>query len=252
MKQTPVSLTIVIPAYNEETNIRLGALEKVIRYLEKATFTWEVIIVNDGSTDGTKNLLEDFVKGNKGFRIIHNQHQGKAYTVVSGMLGAQGEIVLFTDLDQATPLKEVEKLIPWFANGFDIVIGSRSNRREGAPLTRLIMSRGFMYLRNIVLGLGGIDDTQCGFKAFKHDIIRQIFGQLKLYANGKIASGSMVSAGFDIEVLYVARKLGYRIKEIPVEWHFVETRRVNPLNDSMQGLIDIIRIRLNAWRGYYS
>lgn len=245
-------LSVVIPAYNEETNIRLGALDKVVRYLETVSYLWEVILVNDGSSDATKFLLEGFVQQNKGFRLKNNPHQGKAYTVASGLLEAKAKIALFSDLDQATPIQEVEKLLPWFWRGYDVVIGSRSSRREGAPLLRLIMSRGFMLLRSIVLGLHGIEDTQCGFKAFRKEAILNILSQLKLYGRVKTVSGSTVSAGFDIEVLFLAKKLGYKIKEVPVEWHFVETRRVNPLRDSWQGLRDIILIRINAWKALYS
>lgn len=243
-------LSVVIPAYNEEMNIRLGALDRVSRYLERVAYSWEVIVVDDGSTDATRRLLGEF-RSNKGFTVIENPHQGKAATVITGMLAARGAIVLFTDLDQAAPIREVEKLLPWFEKGYEVVIGSRSDRREGAPMLRLLMARGFMMLRTIMLGLGGIRDTQCGFKAFRRDIAHDIFGRLKLYGTGHRVSGSMVTAGFDIEVLFLARKLGYRIQEVPIEWHYVETRRVNPLKDSWQALLDILKIRLNAWRGWY-
>lgn len=247
-----IYLSVVIPAYNEETNIRLGALDKVSRYLEHQKFTWEVIIVNDGSSDETKHLLDEFVRINKGFSVIHNPHLGKAGTVISGMLAARGDIILFSDLDQATPMVEFEKIHPWFKQGYDVVIGSRSSRREGAPLLRVLMARGFMMLRGLLLNLHGIVDTQCGFKAFRKDPAKDIFRRLKLYEGTREVRGSMVTAGFDIEVIFLAKKRGYKIKEVPVEWHYVETRRVNPITDSLQGLMDIIKIRFNAWRGLYS
>ncbi len=246
-----IFLTVVVPAYNEETNIRLGALDKVSLYLGLQSYEWEVIVVNDGSNDNTRKLLEDFIKRNKGFFLINNPHQGKAATVVTGMLAAAGDIVLFSDLDQATPIAELEKVLPWFEKGFDVVIGSRNSRREGAPVLRRIMARGFMLLRSLLLGLRGIADTQCGFKAFRREVAHDIFGQLKLYGSQHQVVGSMVTAGFDIEVLYLAKNQGYRIKEVPVEWHYVETRRVNPFKDSWQGLMDILKIRFNAWRGIY-
>lgn len=245
-------LSVIIPAFNEETNIRLGALDKVSRYLERQDYTWEIIVVDDGSTDETRELLDAFAGTNRGFRVIHNAHQGKAATVISGMSQAVGDIVLFTDLDQATPIDQIERVLPWFKNGYDVVIGSRNTRREGAPLLRLIMARGFMTLRSIVLGLRGITDTQCGFKAFRRSVTTSIFSRLSLYKNARNVSGSMVTAGFDIELLFLAKRLGVKIKEVPVEWHYVETRRVNPLKDSWQGLVDIVRIRVNAWRGNYS
>ncbi|MCX6792158.1 MAG: glycosyltransferase [Candidatus Gottesmanbacteria bacterium] len=203
-----IDLSVVIPAYNEETNIRLGALDKVSRFLERASYQWEAIIVDDGSTDGTRELLDAFVKANPGFSVIHNPHQGKASTVITGMLGSHGSIVLFTDLDQATPITELAKVLPWFEKGYDVVIGSRSGQRQGAPFTRRVMARGFMILRGIILGLRGIGDTQCGFKAFKNAVAKDIFHRLKLYGEVHIVSGSMVTAGFDIEMLFLAKKNG--------------------------------------------
>ncbi len=246
-----IDLSVVIPAYNEETNIRLGALEKVSRYLARQSYAWDAIIVDDGSTDGTGKLLDMFAQDNSGFSVIHNPHQGKAATVISGMTAARGVIVLFTDLDQATPIHELAHVLPWFEKGYDVVIGSRNGRRQGAPFTRRIMARGFMTIRSIILGLHGIVDTQCGFKAFRNEVAKDIFHRLKLYGDRHTVSGSMVTAGFDIEVLFLARNLGYKIKEVPVEWHYVETRRVSPVMDSIQGLTDILKIRVNAWRGLY-
>ncbi|MDP1721744.1 MAG: glycosyltransferase [Candidatus Gottesmanbacteria bacterium] len=244
-------LSVVIPAYNEETNIRLGALDKVSRYMESRKFRWEVILVDDGSTDDTAKLFDEYARITHAFRIIHNPHQGKAATVIAGSLAARGDIVLFTDLDQATPIRELENILPWFDQDFDVVIGSRSGKRVGAPLTRKAMAIGFMWIRSMILGLHGISDTQCGFKAFRQSTARKIFERLQLYGRSHIVQGSMVTAGFDIEVLFLAKQLGCNIKEVPVEWHYVETRRVSPIKDSWQGLLDIIRIRVNAFRGLY-
>lgn len=244
-------LSVVIPSYNEETNIRLGSLDKVSRYLERQSYAWEAMLVDDGSTDGSPKLLDAFARANPGFMVYHNPHRGKAATVISGMLKAKGSLVLFSDLDQATPISELEKILPWFDRGFDVVIGSRNRRREGAPMSRVIMARGFMILRSIFLGLRGITDTQCGFKAFKRAVVKDIFSRLELYGDMREVHGPMVTAGFDIEALFLAKKLGYKIKEVPVEWHYVETRRVSPVKDSVQGLIDMMRIRKNAWQGKY-
>jgi len=245
-------LSVVIPCFNEETNIRLGSLDKVARYLDRQSFLWEVIIVDDGSKDQSPQLLDIFGKANEGFTILHNGHVGKAGTVIAGMLAAKGDIVLFSDLDQATPIEELEKLLPFFDKGYDIVIGSRNRDRQGAPVSRVIMARGFMFLRSLILGLKGITDTQCGFKAFKREVSSKIFQKLALYTSISKVDGPMVTAGFDIEVLFLGKKFGYKIKEVPVEWHYVETRRVNPLKDSLRGFIDIIRIRIHALRGLYT
>ncbi len=248
----PVELSVVIPCYNEEQNIRLGSLDKVAHYMEhRNKHPWEVTIVDDGSTDASSELIKEFINSNPHFKLLENPHQGKAGTVVSGMLSARGKYVLFTDLDQATPINQLEKLLPWIHNGYDIVIGSRNNRRAGAPFIRRLMGPGFMLVRNIILGLKGIEDTQCGFKLFKKEVAQDIFGRLKLYKNHKSTSGPRVTAGFDVEVLYVATKLGYKIKEVPVEWHYVDTRRVSPLMDSLDALVDILRIKFNSFQGLY-
>lgn len=245
-------ISVIIPCFNEEQNIRLGALDKVLLYLEKQTYPWEVLIVDDGSTDESRPLIKDFIKKNDhGFRFIENPHQGKAGTVVAGMLSATGKYVLFTDLDQATPIDQIEKLRPWMVKNFDIAIGSRLGRRAGAPFLRKLMGPGFTFVRNLILGLGNLNDTQCGFKMFKKGAAQKIFSKLRLYSSHKHVSGPRVTAGFDVEVLFIATILGYKIKEVPVEWHYVDTRRVSPVMDSLDALIDIIRIRLNSWKGVY-
>lgn len=243
-------LSIVIPCYNEERNIRLGALENVAHYLEKRKINYEVIIVDDGSTDESQMLIEKFISDHHKFRLLRKQHQGKAATVIAGLLAAKNKYVLFTDLDQATPIDQIEVILPWFTKGYDLVIGSRNRNRKGAPLLRLAMARGFMIIRNLILDLG-IRDTQCGFKAFKKETAIDVIPRLRVYNSKRSAQGSTVTAGFDVEFLYIAKLLGYKIAEVPVEWHYQETRRVNPLKDSWEGLIDLVKIRLNSIRGLY-
>jgi hypothetical protein len=167
------------------------------------------------------------------------------------MLKAEGEYVLFTDMDQATPIEEIVKLLP-FAKDYDIVIGSRGSKRQGDPWTRLLMARGMMVLRTLLVGLGGIQDTQCGFKLFKGEVAKKLFSRLNNLHNGfKKISGSSVKAGFDVELLLLARKMDYTIKEVPVEWLYVETRRVSPIKDSLEAIDDLIRIRLSDISGKY-
>jgi glycosyltransferase involved in cell wall biosynthesis len=244
-------LSVVIPCFNEEQNIRLGALDKVAGYLNKQKYSWEVLIADDGSTDQSVVLIKKFVADNRSFRLLSQKHQGKAGTLVSGMLEAAGDFILFSDLDQATPLDQIEKLWPWFEKDYQIAIGSRLSHRAGAPLTRRLMGRGFMVIRNLILGLG-ISDTQCGFKMFKKEVTRPIFERLVLFKQQKNVSGARVTAGFDVELLFIARKLGYKIREVPVEWHYVDTRRVSPFWDSLDALFDIVRIRLNNLSGLYN
>lgn len=232
-------------------NLQKGVLEKVKRFLDKKKFDYEVIIVDDGSKDGSSTFIKKFARENPSFHLIENPHLGKAGAVTTGMLSAKGEYVLFTDMDQATPIEEIDKLLPFFAKGFDIVIGSRS-QRQGAPWTRKLMARGMIILRTMIVGIHGISDTQCGFKMFTREASNRLFTEIKKMHGGfHSVSGSSVSAGFDVELLYIAQKLGYKIHEVPVSWLYVETRRVNPVLDSIDGFMDLIRIRVNDLHGRY-
>lgn len=243
---------MVLPCYDEMGNLQKGVLDKVEHYLSRKKFSYEVLVVDDGSSDGSIEFLKKFVKENEHFRLIENPHYGKAGTVTTGMLEAKGEYILFADMDQATPIEELDKLMPFFEEGYDIVIGSRNQQRKGAPLTRIIMARGAMFLRRAIIGIKGISDTQCGFKMFKHDVAQKLFKKIyKLHNGFHTIGGSNVSAGFDMEFLYLATKSGYKIKEVPVRWLYVETRRVNPLYDSIGGIIDLLRIKKNTLNGKY-
>lgn len=247
-----IYLSVVIPSFDEMANLQKGVLDKVVHFLNKKNYTYEVIIVDDGSKDGSVEFVESFIKENPGFRLIKNPHLGKAGAVTTGVLKAQGEYILFTDMDQATPIEEIDKLLPRFNGGFDIVIGSRSSQRRGAPWTRLLMARGMMFLRSLVVGIKGITDTQCGFKMFRKAAAKSLFTKINELHNGfKKVSGSSVSAGFDVEIVYLAQKMGYRIKEVPVNWLYVETRRVSPIKDSIEGLIDLVRIKIRDLQGVY-
>ncbi len=245
-------LTVIIPAYNEEPNFAKGILDEVPAYLQKQKYDYEVLIVDDGSTDNTAQLAEEFSKKHKNIRVIRNPHQGKAETVKKGVEEATGKYILFTDFDQATPLFEVEKLLPFFPD-YDIVIGSRQlpgAKREKEPLHRHIMGIGF----NLVvqtLAVRGIWDTQAGFKCFKGDEAKKLFKELKIYGKGKKVQGALVTA-FDVELLFIAKKRGYKIKEVPIIWHHVQTSRVSPIKDSIRMFRDVLKIRLNDIRGVYN
>ena len=244
-----IKLSVVIPAYNEAGNIKKGVLSEVYGYLSKKKYPWEVLIVDDASSDGTVKLVERFVKDKKNFKLLREPHRGKGGTVIAGVLSACGEYVLFADMDQATPLTEVEKFFPKFREGYEVVIGSRSGR-EGAPFTRKAMAYGFQVLRTLILRLP-YKDTQCGFKAFRKDAAREIFERMRVFKEGSVSRGASVTAGFDLEVLYIARKLKLRVAEVPVVWHHRESKRVNPVKDSLEGLRDLLRVRINALMGRY-
>ena len=250
MSKQKIFLSFVFPCYNEELNIKKGNLEKIGRFLAKKDFPWEVIIVDDGSEDKTRELVREFIQDKKNFRLLEKRHRGKAASVIDGVKASRGEFVLFSDFDLATPIEEVDKFIPFFKE-YEIIIGSRNTQRKGAPILRQIMARGFSFLRDILLGLR-ISDTQCGFKAFKKEAAERIFRRMRLYSTLEETKGSHVTAGFDVEFLFLAKRLGYKIKQVPVKWRYVETRRVNPLKDSVLGFLDILRIKLNTLRGVYN
>ncbi|MCX6732319.1 MAG: glycosyltransferase family 2 protein, partial [Candidatus Roizmanbacteria bacterium] len=158
------SVSLIIPCYNEELNIQKGVLDKIGNYVHHVPSIKEVIISDDGSTDNTKELIKrEYLTEYPLFRLLENEHKGKAQTLISAILSAKGDYVLFTDIDLATPIEEVEKMLMEIEKNTDIVIGSRNNTRAGAPLTRKIMAVGFIFIRNFIIGLKNIKDTQCGF-----------------------------------------------------------------------------------------
>ena len=250
MAQGP-HLSVIIPAYNEEPNFKKGTVNEVPEFLKKQGYTYEILIVDDGSSDNTASLAQDFANKHDHVRVIKNSHEGKAATVKTGVKEAKGDYILFTDFDQATPLSEVEKLLSNFPT-YDIVIGSRQlpgAKREKEPFYRHLMGLGF----NLVvqtLAVRGIWDTQAGFKCFKGDVAKKLFEKLKVYGKGKKVKGALVTA-FDVELLFIAKKMGYKIKELPIIWHHVATTRVNPLKDSLRMFRDVVKIRLNDLRGIY-
>lgn len=242
-------ISVVIPAYNEERNLKKGVLDEVNLYLKKYGLDYEVVVVDDGSTDSTKESVKKFIKRNTSFKLIENSHGGKAMAVMSGMEKALGEIVLFTDMDQATPINQLEKFLPKFEEGFDIVIGSRKGRK-GAPLIRKLSAWGFSVLRAIILGLP-FSDTQCGFKAFNKKTLEKIIPKIKNEWGVLHFKGGAVNAGFDVELLYLAKKFRFKIAEVEVEWNYVDTERVQVIKDALAAIYDMFRIRINDLLGKY-
>jgi glycosyltransferase involved in cell wall biosynthesis len=245
-----MKLSVILPVYNEEPNIKRGTIEKIITFLGPS-HDFEIVIVDDGSSDKTIPLIKDKYSKDKRIHIIEKDHEGKAYAIISGIKEAKGDVIFFTDFDLATPIDELDKLLAEIKNGYDIVIGSRNGMRKGAPLTRKILSRGMMVFRDIFIGLNGIHDTQCGFKAFKSEAAKKVIQKFHVFNSGHTISGPSVTAAFDLEFLYIAKKLHLKVKEVPVIWTHVESRNVNFVRDAYESMKDILKIRVYALMGKY-
>lgn len=246
-------LSLVIPAFNEEDNIRRGVLQQIADFLDGQGIHCEVIVVDDGSEDDTPNLVERFSERYPYFRLLRGQHHGKAHGVRSGMLAARGQCQLFMDMDLATSLTHIPQFLQAVQEGTDVVIASRAAKgavRIGAPWTRYLMGKTFNYLVQALL-LPGISDTQCGFKAFRKEVARDLFNNLVVFEDSaQPTEGPRVTA-FDVELLVVARRRGYKIKEIPVRWRYFKTNRLSLVREPYRMFGEVIRVWLNRQRGRY-
>ncbi|MBP6044765.1 MAG: glycosyltransferase [Microgenomates group bacterium] len=248
-----MKISLIIPCYNEEKNIQKGVLDRIANYVQDHKHFTEVVIVDDGSTDSTKEIIKkEYLPKFKFFRLVENNHEGKARAVIEGIRQSKEPFVMFTDIDLATPLEESEKLIAQAEKGFDIVIGSRNSTREGAPILRKVMAVGFIVIRNLALGLHKIRDTQCGFKLFNRDVALAIIDCIRLFDRQKTVTGSSVSAAFDLEFLFLASKMKKRIMEVPVIWRHVETKNVTFFHDVLETLRGIAVIMYHNVRGDYN
>lgn len=236
-------LSVIIPAYNEEKRL-LSTLSKICAYLSTKDFPYEIIVVDDGSTDNTLQMVKNFASSNRHIVILINeQNSGKGFSVRKGMLSARGEYVFFTDADLSTPIEEIEKCLPYLINGYDVVIGSRSMPGSDIlvhqPWYREKMGKIFNFMVNMVL-LKGIIDTQCGFKGFKREAVRTVFNRCKIDG-----------FSFDVEALYLSRKYNFKIKEIPIRWENSPLSKVSPIKHSLQMFKDLIGIKIKDLKGDY-
>lgn len=235
-------LSIVMPAYNEEKRIK-DPLRKIVEYLSSKGYDWEIILVDDGSIDRTSEMAVKVVDDER-LRIIKNEtNRGKGYSVRTGVLASKGDLILMTDADLSTPIEELEKMLPWLENGYDIVIGSRALQRSlievPQPWYRSAMGRVFNFLVQKIT-LKGFKDTQCGFKCFTKGAAAQIFVLQRVDG-----------FAFDVEVLLIAEKLGFKIKEVPVRWVNSPQSSVNIFTGSASMFYELLKIRFFDWRGYY-
>lgn len=233
-------MSIVIPAHNEQNRLP-ATLEQIFEFLEGQSFPSEVIVVENGSTDSTYQIAQEFVRQHKTLHVIESE-KGKGAAVQRGMLAAQGEYRFMCDADLSMPVNEITKFIPPQLGDFDIAIASREARgavRYNEPSYRHLGGRGINFLIQTLI-LPGLNDTQCGFKCFRAAVAEDIFKRQTL-----------LGWSFDIELLYIARRHGYRIVEIPIHWYHFSDSKVSALRDAFGMIRDIFRIHANARRGTY-
>ena len=239
-----MTYSIVIPAYNESGRLR-PTLDKLLAYAEQKQWDIEILVVNDGSRDDTADIVRRYASTHPQVVLVENPgNHGKGYSVRNGMLHARGDVCLFTDADLSSPIDEAQKLFDAIAAGADIAIGSRWLRAdlqtERQPLYRQLLGRIYNLVLRIFLGLN-FADTQCGFKAFRRAATQRIFPLQHIER-----------WGFDPEILFLARKLGFRVKEVPVVWAHSEGTRLSPFRDGVRMFGEVLRIRWNAMTGAYA
>jgi dolichyl-phosphate beta-glucosyltransferase len=235
--------SIIIPAYNESERLAVS-LPKVLDYVGKRQLPSEIIVVNDGSSDDTADVVRRFMAMHPDVRLVENPgNRGKGYSVRNGMLHAQGDVMLFTDADLSSPIYEGDKLFAAIEQGADVAIGSRwlnaELQTERQPWHRQLYGRLFNLALRVVLGLK-YRDTQCGFKAFTRDAAHTIFTRQRVER-----------WGFDPELLFLANKFKLRTVEIPVEWAHDHRSKISPVRDGLKMGIEMLAVRWNEMRGLY-
>lgn len=239
--ETTVFISIVIPVYNEEKRIS-AFLSTVISYLSTRDFSYEIVIVDDGSRDATISMVEPLLKEmlSGKYKILKLPiNLGKGAAVKRGMLEATGEYVFFLDADGSTSIDEIDNFIPYLSSEFDIYIATRTIKHK-APLKRKFFGYGYIYLANFTLQLG-VPDITCGFKCYRQNCVKEIFSRQRLN-----------NWSFDAEDIFIARKHGYRIKTLPVKWKHTGGSKVKVLKNIFVCALDLVRIRFHNIQGMYS
>ncbi|MFC1651678.1 dolichyl-phosphate beta-glucosyltransferase [Patescibacteria group bacterium] len=236
-------LTVIIPAYNEEAVIN-DTLVDIYEFLLKQKYSSEIIVVNDGSTDKTAEIVKAKMQVMDNLRLVENdKNRGKGYTVAHGAKEAQGKFVLFTDADNATKIDEINRFFPYFKQGYHIVIGSRSVDESNIKVKQSLLRRtlgkgGNLLIQTLVLP--GIKDTQCGFKCFTNEAAKATFPK-------QVLSGWV----FDMETLAIGRQLGFKIKEVGITWTDVSKTKMSFLKVYLKSVLDLLKVRWNLTTGKY-
>lgn len=234
-------LSIIIPAHNEERRLP-SAFEKIDSFLKKQRYTYEVVVVENGSHDKTSEITRNFAKNHKYIKLLEVKTRGKGLAVKQGMLAAKGQFRFICDADLSMPIEEIVKFLPPNVKDEDVIIGVREGtgaKRIGEPWKRHFMGRVFNLIIKLTI-LPEFEDTQCGFKMFTAEAAEKLFSIQKL--NG---------IGFDIELIYLAKKFGYKIKEVPITWYYDADSRMKLVQDSLKALVEIWEIRKTWFTGGY-
>ena len=238
----PPHLSIVVPAHNEELRLP-GSLSLILEHLRQQPYSWEVLVVENGSSDRTAEVAERFAQAAAGLRVLREARRGKGLAVRRGMLEATGEYRFICDADLSMPIDQINRFLPPELQDYDIAIASREAAgavRYGEPFYRHWVGRAFnLIVRR--LAVPGLQDTQCGFKCFRGEAADVLFPLQRLHG-----------WTFDVELLFVALRRGYRVVEVPIPWYYYPGSRISILRDSLAMFTDLFRIRRNWRRGLYS
>ncbi|MCW5877943.1 MAG: glycosyltransferase family 2 protein [Anaerolineales bacterium] len=235
-------ISLIIPAYNEERRLP-ESLAKIRDFVQTQPYRSEVLIIENGSTDRSFDVAEAFCRAHTGFRVLRAAGRGKGLAVKLGMLEARGELRLMLDADLSMPVEEVSRFLALLQGGVPVVIGSREAPgavRYNEPEHRHIGGRAINTMIRL-LALPGLHDTQCGFKGFRAEAAEALFRRQ-----------TIMGWAFDVEILYIARLLGYQILELPIPWYYSPQSHVRPLHDALQMLRDVLTVRRNARQGRYA
>ncbi|MGB3056575.1 MAG: dolichyl-phosphate beta-glucosyltransferase [Candidatus Omnitrophota bacterium] len=237
-------LSVIIPSYNEERNI-VSTLSEIAEYLGKKDFSYELILIDDGSEDPTVRSSREFENKISNFQLIESKpNRGKGYVLKKAMMKARGEYVMFMDADNSTSIYELDKFLPYLEEGYDAVIASR--RIKGAEVVvpesvlRVLMGNVYILLSRIIFKLR-VNDINCGFKAYRRDAARKIFSLQK-----------MNDWSFDTELIFLIHKFGMRVKEVPVKWAHKYTSKVKPFRAGIQSFLSLLKIKLSDLKGDYT
>lgn len=240
MKESPL-LSLIIPAYNEGQRLP-QTLPQVIDFIVAQSYPAEVLVVNNNSQDNTRAIAQEFADELPFVFVLDEPTQGKGAAVRTGMIAAKGEYLFMADADLSMPIEEVSKFMPPKLDGYDVAIASREIKgavRYNEPVYRHLMGRIFNFIVK-VLAVPGYQDTQCGFKCFRRQVALDI-----------LDNQTIDGWAFDVELLYIAQQRGYRIVEVPVNWYYRANSRINPIRDAIEMVREVIKIRMNGWRGRY-